>query len=133
MESKLICLDTSVLIDYFRKTKKSNSFLYKLTEQYSLFAVSIITQYEIYVGSNDDQDSFWDQFFESITVLPFDAKANEQAIRIYRELKQKSKLIEIPDLLIGATAKAHSLKLATLNERHFSRIEGLELISINQI
>jgi tRNA(fMet)-specific endonuclease VapC len=99
MESKLICLDTSVLIDYFRKTKKSNSFLYKLTEQYSLFAVSIITQYEIYVGSNDDQDSFWDQFFESITVLPFDAKANEQAIRIYRELKQKSKLIEIPDLL----------------------------------
>jgi tRNA(fMet)-specific endonuclease VapC len=133
MESKLICLDTSVLIDYFRKTKKSNSFLYKLTEQYSLFAVSIITQYEIYVGSNDDQDSFWDQFFESITVLPFDAKANEQAIRIYRELKQKSKLIEIPDLLIGATAKAHSLKLATLNERHFSRIEGLELISIDQI
>jgi tRNA(fMet)-specific endonuclease VapC len=48
-------------------------------------------------------------------------------------LKQKSKLIEIPDLFIGATAKAHSLKLATLNERHFSRIEGLELISINQI
>jgi len=133
VESKLICLDTSVLIDYFRKTKKSNSFLYKLTEQYSLFAVSIITQYEIYLGSNEDQDSFWDQFFESITVLPFDAKANKQAIRIYRELKQKSKLIEIPDLLIGATAKAHSLKLATLNERHFSRIEGLELILINQI
>lgn len=89
MESKLICLDTSVLIDYFRKTKKSNSFLYELTEQYALFAVSIITQYEIYVGSNDDQDSFWGQFFESISVLPFDAKANEQAIRIYRELKMK--------------------------------------------
>lgn len=133
MESQLICLDTSVLIEYFRKTKKSNSFLYKLTEQYALFAVSIITQYEIYVGSNEDQDLFWNQFFESITVLPFDAKANEQAIRIYRDLKQKSKLIEIPDLLIGATAKAHSLTLATLNERHFSRIEGLELISINQI
>ena len=124
---------TSVLIDYFRKTKKSNSFLYKLTEHYSLFAVSIITQYDIYVGSNEDQDSFWDHFFDSITVLPFDAKANEEAIKIYRELKKQNKLIEIPDLLIGATSVANSLKIATLNDKHFSRIEGLELISKDQI
>lgn len=129
----MICLDTSVLIDYFRKTKKSNAFLYKLTGRYALFAVSIITQYEIYVGSNEEQDPFWDQFFKNITVLPFDAKSSEQAIRIHRELKQQRKLIEIPDILIGATARAHSLKMATLNEKHFSRIEGLELISRDQI
>jgi len=133
MENELICLDTTVLIDYFRKTKKSNSFLYKLTEQYSLFAISIITKYEVYIGSNDEQDKFWDQFFENITVLPFDSKVSYEAVRIYRDLKKQNKLIDIPDLLIGATAKAHSLKLANINEKHFSRIEGLELILADQV
>jgi predicted nucleic acid-binding protein len=115
------------------KQRSPNSFLYHLTQHHSLFTVSIITLYEIYVGSNEEQDLFWDHFFESITVLPFDTKVNEQAVRIYRELKENRKLIEIPDLLIGATAMAHSLKLATLNKKHFSRIKGLELISKDQI
>lgn len=39
MESELICLDTSVLIDYFRKTNKKNSFLAELTQKYSHFSV----------------------------------------------------------------------------------------------
>jgi predicted nucleic acid-binding protein len=30
MANELICLDTSVLIDYFRKTNKENSFLFEL-------------------------------------------------------------------------------------------------------
>ena len=90
MENELVCLDTSLLIDYFRKTNKANSHLFKLTQNYSHFAVSI-----------------------------------------YRSLKKKNQLIDIPDLLIGATAIAHSLKLATLDEKHFSRIEGIELISVN--
>ena len=60
MENELVCLDTSLLIDYFRKTNKANSHLFKLTQNYSHFAVSVITQYEIYVGSNIEQDLFWD-------------------------------------------------------------------------
>jgi predicted nucleic acid-binding protein len=48
---EIICLDTSVLIDYFRKKDKSISFFYELSLNYKLFAVSIITEYEILVGS----------------------------------------------------------------------------------
>ena len=59
MEKKIICLDTSVLIDYYRKVLKSQSFFYTLTESYDLFAISAITEYEIYCGSNPEQDLYW--------------------------------------------------------------------------
>ncbi len=83
MASEIVCLDTSILIDYYRKTDKSRSQFYKLTEEYFSFAVSYITEYEIYVGSNTTQDPFWDDFFGSITILPFDSEVNKVAIRIF--------------------------------------------------
>ena len=127
---ELICLDSSVLIDFFRKKDKTKSFFFELTKTYSLFAVSIITEYEILVGSNLETNSFWEDFFEKVTVLPFGKLENREAITIFKQLKYDNKLIEIPDILIGATAKANELKLATLNKKHFERIKNLELILI---
>ena len=129
MEKKLICLDTSVLIDYYRKKIKSNSFFYDITNKYTLFAVSSITEYEIYIGSNSEQDKFWNDFFGQLTILAYDSKVNRTAIQIERELKKKRKQIDIPDLMIAATARTYNLKLATLNSKHFEIIDKLELIT----
>ena len=41
MQKEIICLDTSILIDFFRKTKKENSALYKLKQHNFDFSVSI--------------------------------------------------------------------------------------------
>jgi tRNA(fMet)-specific endonuclease VapC len=128
MEKQVICLDTSVLIEYFRKVNKSISFFYQLTDEYDLFAVSAITEYEIYYGSNADQDLFWDDFFRKIVSLPYNSEANRETIRIERELKRKNKAIDKPDLFIAGTALANNMKLATLNVKHFELIDGLELI-----
>ncbi len=130
MEKEIICLDTSILIDFFRKTKRENSAFYKLNQKYSLFAVSIITEYEILTGSNEIQREFWNTFFDKVIVLPFDSSANKVAIEIHNELKSKSKLIEIPDIFIAATAISNSMKLATLNVKHFDRIDNLKLVEI---
>jgi len=130
MENAIICLDTSILIDYFRKTKKENSILYQLSNTYSKFAVSIITKFEVYCGCKQEHMSFWDQIFNDFQIIPFDDSANTEAVLIYKELKKKNKLIEMPDILIGATARAHALKLATINKKHFNRIQGLELVEI---
>ena len=132
MENEIICLDSSILIDFFRKTKKENSFFFKLTNQYSSFAVSVITEFEILSGSNQKQKEFWDEFFRDVVVIPLDSKVNQEAVRIFQMLKSAGNLIDMPDLFIGATAKAHHLKLATLNRKHFERIPELELISRNK-
>jgi tRNA(fMet)-specific endonuclease VapC len=117
-----------VLIDYFRKKDKSKSFFFELTKTYNLFAVSVITEYEILIGSKLETDEFWVAFFDRITVLPFDKNANQAAVNIFKQLKKENKLIEIPDILIGATAQASNIKLATLNKKHFERIKSLEII-----
>jgi predicted nucleic acid-binding protein len=88
MEEEVICLDTSVLIEYFRKVKKSKSFLFELSENYRSFAVSVITEYEVYHGSNFEQDFFWDQFFSKIKTVTFNSEVNRIVIKIERELKQ---------------------------------------------
>lgn len=128
MEKQVICLDTSVLIDYFRKVNKSKSFFYELTKENDLFAVSAITEYEIYYGSNADQDLYWDDFFNKIISLPYNSEANRVTTRIERELRRKNKTIDKPDLMIAGTAIVNNVKLATLNVKHFELIEGLQLI-----
>jgi predicted nucleic acid-binding protein len=62
MEKAIICLDTSVLIDYYRKKDKSKSFFFELTGRYDEFAVSTITEFEVYSGSDEKKDLFWDDF-----------------------------------------------------------------------
>lgn len=129
MENELICLDTSVLIDYFRKSDKKNSFLFELSKKYSNFSISVVTEYEIYSGSNDIQDVFWDELFQSFTILSFNSKVNSIAVDIYKQMKKNRNLIDIPDIWIGATALESKIKLATLNVKHFNRIANLELIT----
>ncbi len=130
MANQMICLDTSILIDFFRKTKKENSAFYRISSQYTLFAVSVITEYEIFTGATPDQLLFWEAFFDKVVILLFDSQANIHAVAIYKDLKTKRKLIEIPDMLIAATAISHKLPLATLNKKHFERIKQLSLLEI---
>lgn len=92
MANELILLDTSILIDYFRKTNKKNAYFYQLvaTQQYT-FAVSVITEYEIYLGATKNQTSFWDALFARLSVLVFDSQCAKEAVSIQQELKKKTR------------------------------------------
>jgi len=129
MDQAVIFLDSSILIEYFRKSKKENSYFYKLSAAYSQFAVSIITVFEILVGSNEDQKIFWEEFFRRVEIIDYDGQANLRAIEIYKKLKREANMIGFADLLIGATALAKGMKIATLNKAHFERIENLEIVT----
>ena len=123
-----IMIDTSILIDYYRKTDKSNSVWISLVRKGYLFAISSITKYEIYSGANQQQLQFWNQVLEAIDVLPYDDSAVNAAIDINSKLKKKRKQIDLADLFIAATALSNDLPFATLNKKHFDRIDGLILI-----
>jgi predicted nucleic acid-binding protein len=125
---KAVCLDTSVLIEYFRKKDKSKTLLYLLEKNYR-FAVSTITEYEIYAGCTEVQEFFWYNIFKNFTLFKFDSGAAITSGMIYKQLKAENKLIESPDIFIAATAMKYNLPLATLNKKHFERIEGLKLIT----
>jgi len=128
MENRLILLDTSILIDLFRRKAKENSFFYKLADSNHEFAVSTITRFEVFVGQHQNQNEFWENLFQSIKILDFDDHCAMCASNIAKQLKAKNQIIEIADILIGGSAVAYNMRLATLNQKHFNRIEGLHLV-----
>lgn len=128
MADKIILVDTSILIDYFRKTDKENAALVAIVKQGYSYCISSVTEYEIYRGALLGQIAFWDNLLKKIEVLPFDKAASRIAVDINAELRRKRKQIDIADLFIAATAVANNLKLATLNKKHFNPIKALTLM-----
>lgn len=129
MADKKLMIDTTILIDYFRKTEKANSKLVLHFKRFDHIYISSITQFEILNGAPKTQVQFWDDFLEKFTIISFDSQAAKSAARIVAQLKSKRKTIDKPDLFIAGTAVAHGLTLDTLNMKHFEDIESLELLN----
>lgn len=128
MADKIIMVDTSIFIDYYRKTDKANSVWVGLIEKGYNFVISSITKYELYSGATQSQIEFWNSILIAITVIPFDENCVDTAVEINASLKRKRKQIELADLFIAATAMAQNLPIATLNTKHFERIDDLKIL-----
>ncbi len=124
----LILLDSSVLIDYYRKTLKDKTFFFHISNQFSGYNISVITEYETLLGGNE---KFWKNLFSDFTIITYSSAINSYAIKIQQELKKKRKSIDFRDLIIAATAFRFSLPLATINKKHFEIIDSLKLITPN--
>ncbi len=100
MGNQLALLDTSILIEFFRKTDKRNSRFYELSDLFDSFSISVITEYEIYVGATSKtQKDYWKAFLEKITIISLDSEIIQTAITLNEHLKRKSNLIDSADLL----------------------------------
>ena len=128
MAHKTIMIDTSILIDFYRKTDKNNSVWIELVKQNYQFAISAITKYEIFSGASEGQLKYWNDVLQAIIIIPFDETTVDHAVVINSVLKSKRKQIALADLFIAATAVSHNLPFATLNRKHFDRIVGLMII-----
>jgi len=124
MENKIILIDTSILIDLFRKTDKTNSALIALVKKGYTYCISSVTEYEIYTGASLVQSDFWDDFLQRTEVLSFDKSVARVAVDINNDLKRRSKQISVPDLFIAATAISNNLFFATLKENILSGLKG---------
>ncbi len=85
----MIVLESSVLIELFRKEDKQNTFFYQISNLHSELSISAITYYEIGVGNKKLHSDYWDRLCESFTILPFDKTCSDSAIKIYLDLLKK--------------------------------------------
>ena len=63
---------------------------------------------------------------DGLDILPFTNEIALKASQIYHELRAVNQMIEFRDIFIAATSIIHELPLATLNVKHFSRINNLQ-------
>jgi tRNA(fMet)-specific endonuclease VapC len=127
-DSKLM-IDSTILIDYFRKTDKGNSSLISHFRNYDRLCISSVTEFEVINGTTLAHLQFWDQMLSRFDILDFDSAAARQAAKIVQQLKRKRKSIDKPDLFIAATAIVHGLTLDTANKKHFVHIDNLHLLA----
>jgi len=122
-------VDSTILIDYFRKTDKANSRLVAHFRNYETLYISSVTEFEVVNGATKEHLQFWDGMLAKFTILDFDSKAARQAAAIVAQLKIKRKTIDKPDLFISATAIVNNLTLDKLNIKHFTHIGDLNLLT----
>ncbi len=127
---KLICLDSSIFINHFREKDKENTFFTKLSYRYSGFIISIVAEFEVLIGVSSGKDeNYWDTIFNDITIIPFTTAINKIAINCSKKLRNSGQQLEFKDLIIGATAIHKHLPLATLNSKHFDKLDSLLIIT----
>jgi predicted nucleic acid-binding protein len=124
----MILLDSSILIELFRKKEKDKTLFYSLAKSNKTLCISSITYYEIGIGNRKLHLDYWEKLSKNLKIIPFDKECSDNAISIYLDLLKKNKMIDLADILIGATAITHNIPIATLNEKHFNRIKALEII-----
>jgi len=124
----MILLDSSILIELFQKKDKEKTLFYSLSQTYTDLCISSITHYEIGIGNRKSHSDYWNLLSENLRVIPFDKACSNSAVAIYIDLLKANKMIDLADILIGATAVSYNIPIATLNTKHFDRIEGLEII-----
>jgi tRNA(fMet)-specific endonuclease VapC len=127
----LVLVDSDVLSNVMRghptATVKAREYLL----EHRRLTLSVITRYEIRRGLEARgamvQVRAFDALCSLCTLLSIDDACATRAAAIYATLRSKGCLIPDADILIAATALEHRLALATGNQRHFERIEGLSL------
>lgn len=121
-------IDTGIFIDHLRSKQKTETTLYKLSDNDNLF-ISAVSLYELHMGAtSSDKLQDIQTLTEDLTILPFDDQVAVKAAGIYQDLKHKNQLIEFRDIFIAAICMVNKLPIVTFNKKHFKRIDGLKIL-----
>lgn len=134
MVKLVICLETSVLVDFLRKDSTIVAFIEEW-ENITEVATTAITIYELYYGAFKSRKRVQnidavEKLEASMDIFHFDGPAAKKAGEIFQILESRGEGVELRDVFIASIAIMHDVSLATKNEAHFARIEefGLKLI-----
>jgi tRNA(fMet)-specific endonuclease VapC len=124
-------VDTDILI--YRLTQKYPQVQQKmgLVAPADLF-ISAITVAELYFGAYNSTYvqknlALLEEMLPQLNILPFNSQTGRIFGQIKADLKQRGEIVNDSDLFIGATALSHNLTLVTNNEKHFQRINKLNI------
>jgi tRNA(fMet)-specific endonuclease VapC len=127
-------VDSSILIDAERGAFDLDRLLDQSADME--LAISAITASELLHGvhrapkknQRARREAFVERLLEVWPVLPFDLTAARMHSRIWAGLASKGISMGAHDLMIGATALANGLALATRDKRSFPNIPGLQVL-----
>jgi tRNA(fMet)-specific endonuclease VapC len=127
-----IILDSSILVAF----ERGRLDLERLLTDCTPAAIAAVTAAELLIGvhraDTPERRKRREEFVENILVrmptIPFDISQARLYAAHHAELASRGDIIGDRDLQIAVTALSVGYELATLNEREFRRVSGLNLI-----
>lgn len=117
--------DTSIIIDALRQNKKAREVFKKFDNNNHHLFVSSIIGFELHSGkssTDENQIKQINKLMSYFTEVDLTWKISKIAGEIYRD---QTKILEVPDYIIAATAMEIGAQVVTLNKKHFSQIPNL--------
>jgi len=129
-----VLLDTSILV----AEERGGDALEQVPDHQGRSAISAITLAEYWKGleratgsaHRERRRRFYERVVAHFDVASVDEEIALETARLWADLERRGSMIGAFDLLIAATALARGWTLATADVRDFSRVEGLELITL---
>jgi predicted nucleic acid-binding protein len=122
-----LLVDSDSVIDVSRNVREAIGYLRHKSEEFTL-VISSITQMELLVGCrNKTEQRQLERFLHPFPILPLNEAIADQAVGLLRQYRLSHGLL-MPDALIAATARVNATPLATMNQRDYRFIAGVQLL-----
>jgi predicted nucleic acid-binding protein len=128
----LAALDTDILVSLLKGAPDAIEKIRALQESGNPISTTMITAYELLKGAYisykpDENLSKVRESVSNLRLLELTFGAAEEASRIYKDLRDRGRLIGEFDVLIAGIVKFYDESLVTRDE-HFKPIRGIRLI-----
>jgi tRNA(fMet)-specific endonuclease VapC len=128
----MVVVDTDILIDAGQAGPGPAATSVSELARAGDLVVSAITVYELLQGSRTSIERLEraHAFLASASILDLNRDSAEMAAAVSRYLERRGERIGAPDILIAGSCLDAGLPLLTRNARHFERVPGLEVLSL---
>lgn len=138
LEITRVIIDTDLLIDLLKEDEKATAFICQLEKKRYRLATTAVNVFELYHGaqkSNRREESLKStgNLLKDLVLLPLSPRSAKKAGHITATLEAKGQLIGIRDTFVAAIAITRQYAVATRNVKHFSKIENLQTISLEDV
>ncbi len=118
----MVVFDSNVLVDVLRKKKDALDLIDYYSEKERV-AITVISKYEILRGTKEKNINLVTGLLARFIIYDFGDSSIMEAVRIYREVKAKGKLVSELDVLVAGIAATHSETLIT-RDKDFLNFES---------
>ncbi|MBF8251261.1 MAG: putative ribonuclease [Deltaproteobacteria bacterium] len=128
LESRTVCVDTDIVIDYLRGKNKNQDILPALIKRHEIY-ISPVAIYELYYGGHySGKLGPVDDVLAMMVPLDWTVEDSKKAAQIHVSLSKAGETLSVKDVLIAGQCLSRSIPLITRNISHFKRVKGLKVV-----
>lgn len=124
----MVCLDTSVVIDYAYGKEKVVRLVDEYVSRGTLY-ITTITKYELLKHSDEIKRSVAELIISKFLIYDFDVESADHSAKIFRDLKTSGKMINENDILIAGVVASQEDLLITVDSK-FKNIKDLKVLVV---